>query len=70
MLADSVPHKRPIVSLVSVHLDVFAESNSDVGTTGFTFHKLIPATLDRFANLFDAYRMVKCEEPSRLKSKS
>ena len=40
MLADSVQHKRPLVSLVAEYLDVFAESDSDVGTTGLTFHEI------------------------------
>ena len=40
MLADSVQHKRPLVSLVSEYLDVFAVSDSDVGTTGLTFHEI------------------------------
>ena len=40
MLADSVPHKRPLVSFVSEYSDVFAESNFDVGTTSLTFHEI------------------------------
>ena len=39
MLADSVLHKRSLVSLVSEYLDVFATSDSDVGTTSLTFHE-------------------------------
>ena len=39
-LADSTPHKRSLVSLVFNYLDVFAECDSDVGTTSLAFHKI------------------------------
>ena len=39
-LPDSTPHKRPLTSLVCKYIDVFAEDDSDVGTTNITFHKI------------------------------
>ena len=39
-LPDSTPHKRPPVSLVCKYLDIFAESDADVGTTGLAFHEI------------------------------
>ena len=37
-LPDFTLHKRPLISLVCKYIDVFAESDSDVGTTILTFH--------------------------------
>ena len=39
-LPDSTPHKRPLVSLVCKYLDIFAESDADVGTTSLAFHEI------------------------------
>ena len=39
-LPDSTPHKRPLVSLVCKYLDIFAESDADVGTTSLAFHDI------------------------------
>ena len=39
-LPDSTPHKRPLISLVCKYIDVFAKSDSDVGTTNLTFHEI------------------------------
>ena len=39
-LPDSAPHKRSLVSLVCKYLDIFAESDADVGTTSFAFHEI------------------------------
>ena len=38
-LPDSTPHKRSLVSLVCKYLDIFAESDADVGTTSVAFHE-------------------------------
>ena len=39
-LPDSTFHKRPLISLVCKYIDVFAESDLDVGTTNLTFHEI------------------------------
>ena len=39
-LPNSTLHKRPLVSLVCKYLDVFAETNADVGTTSLTFNEI------------------------------
>ena len=39
-LPDSTPNKRPLVLLVCKYLDIFAESDADVGTTSFAFHEI------------------------------
>ena len=39
-LPDSTPHKRSLVSLVCKYLDIFAESDADVGTTSLAFHEI------------------------------
>ena len=39
-LPDSTPHKRALVSLVCKYIDVFAESDTDVGKTSLTFHEI------------------------------
>ena len=39
-LPDSTPHKRPLISLMCKYIDVFAENDSDVGTTNLTFHEI------------------------------
>ena len=38
-LPDLTPHKRPLVSLVCKYLDIFAESDADVGTTSLAFNE-------------------------------
>ena len=43
-LPDSTPHKRPLVSLVCKYLDIFAESDANVGRTSLAFHEI--CTLD------------------------
>ena len=58
-LLDSTPHKRPLISLVCKYIDVFAESDSDVGTTSLTFHEIDTVTRARFVNLFVDCRMAK-----------
>ena len=44
-LFDSTPHKRPLISLVCKYIDVFAENDSDVGTTNLTFHEIDTADM-------------------------
>ena len=39
-LPDSTPYKRSLVSLVYKYLDIFAESDADVGTTNLAFHEI------------------------------
>ena len=39
-LPDSIPHKRFLVSLVCKYLDVFAESDINVGPTSLAFHEI------------------------------
>ena len=39
-LPDSTPHKLLLVSLVCKYLDIFAESDADVGTTSLVFHEI------------------------------
>ena len=39
-LHDSSPHKRSLGWLVSKNLDIFAESDADVGTTSLAFHEI------------------------------
>ena len=39
-LTDSTPHKRALIPLVCKYIDVFAESDSDVGMTNLTFHEI------------------------------
>ena len=39
-LPESTPHKRPLVSLDCMYLDIFAESDADVGTTSLAFHEI------------------------------
>ena len=39
-LPDSTPYKRSLVSLVCKYLDIFAESDADVGTTILAFHEI------------------------------
>ena len=44
-LPDSTPHKRFLVSLVRKYLDVFAESDADVGITSLSFHEIDTADM-------------------------
>ena len=37
---DTAPYKQQLFSLVDKYLDIFAECDSDVGTTNLTFHKI------------------------------
>ena len=39
-LSDTAPHKQQLLSLVAKNLDIFAECDSDVGTTNLTFHEI------------------------------
>ena len=39
-LPENTPHKQQLLSMVSKYLDVFAESDADVGTTNLTFHEI------------------------------
>ena len=39
-LSDTAPHKQQLLSLVAKYLDIFAECDSDIGTTNLTFHKI------------------------------
>ena len=39
-LSDSTPHKRSLVSLMCKYIDIFAESDADVGTTSLAFHEI------------------------------
>ena len=39
-LPDSAPHKSQLLALTSKYLDIFAESESDVGVTDLTFHEI------------------------------
>ena len=39
-LDDSVPHKQKLVLLISNYLDIFAENDSDVGSTNLTIHEI------------------------------
>ena len=39
-MSDTAPHKQQLLSLVTKYLDIFAECNSDVGTTNLTFHEI------------------------------
>ena len=39
-LPDSAPHKSQLLALASRYLDVFAESDSDVGVTDLAFHEI------------------------------
>ena len=39
-LPDSAPHKSQLLALTSRYLDVFAESESDVGVTDLAFHEI------------------------------
>ena len=39
-LPDTAPHKQQLLSLVAKNLDIFAECESDVGTTNLTFHEI------------------------------
>ena len=38
--SDTAPHKQQFLSLVAKYLDIFAECDSDVGTTNLTFYKI------------------------------
>ena len=40
LLPDTAPHKQQLFSLVAMYVDIFAEFDSDVGTTKLTFHKI------------------------------
>ena len=39
-LSDTAPQKQQLLSLVAKYLDIFAECDSDVGTTNQTFYKI------------------------------
>ena len=39
-LPDTAPHKQQLLALVAAYLDVFAECDSDVGTTNLAFHEI------------------------------
>ena len=39
-LPDSTPHKSQLLALISKYLDIFAESDSDVGVTDLAFHEI------------------------------
>ena len=39
-LPDSAPHKSQLLALTARYLDIFAESESDVGVTDLTFHEI------------------------------
>ena len=39
-LSDTAPHKLQSLSLMAKYLDIFAECDSDVGTTNLTFHEI------------------------------
>ena len=39
-LLDTASHKQQLLSLVAKYLDIFAECDSDVGTTNLTFHEI------------------------------
>ena len=39
-LPENTPHKQQFLSMVSKYLDVFAESDAEVGTTNLTFHDI------------------------------
>ena len=39
-LLDTAPHKQQLLSRVAKYLDIFAECDSDVGTTNLTFHEI------------------------------
>ena len=36
----TAPHKHQLLTLVAAYLDVFAECDSDVGTTNLAFHEI------------------------------
>ena len=40
LLPDTVPHKKQLLSLVAKYLDIFAECDSNVGTTNLTLHEI------------------------------
>ena len=40
VLPENTPHKQQLLLIVSKYLDVFAESDADVGTTNLTFHQI------------------------------
>ena len=40
LLFDTAPHKQQLLSLLGKYLDIFAECDSDVGTTNLTFHEI------------------------------
>lgn len=46
LLPDFTPYKRFLISLVCKYIDVFVESDLDVGTTSFTIYKI--DTVDTF----------------------
>ena len=39
-IPDLTPHKRSLVSLVCKYIDIFAESDADVGTTSLAFYEI------------------------------
>ena len=39
-LADSAPHKSQLLALTAKYLDIFAESDADVGVTDLTFNEI------------------------------
>ena len=39
-LFDTAPHKQQLLSLVAKYLEIYAECDSDVGTTNLTFHEI------------------------------
>ena len=41
ILDDSVPHKQQLVSLILNYIDIFAENDSEVGSTNLTFHEIM-----------------------------